>query len=96
MRRMKVSFSCNSFTLFISFFPNFSVSDASYIATRNWLDLLWLAHNRQMSALKSEAIEQLPKLINIENVVSVLVCAHTIGEKKVCVSSFLQTVELFR
>jgi hypothetical protein len=56
------------------------------VEARNWLDLLWLAHNRQMSALKSEAIEQLPKLINIENVVAVLVCAHTIGEKKV--SSF--------
>jgi hypothetical protein len=49
----------------------------------NWLDLLWLAHNRQIDTLKKEAIDQLSKLINIENVVPVLVCAHAIGEKKV-------------
>jgi hypothetical protein len=51
-------------------------------STWNWLDLLWLAHNCKMSDMKNEAIENLSKLINIENVVPVLVCAHTTGEKK--------------
>jgi len=47
----------------------------------SWLDVLWFAHHTENADLKSQAVGNLCELINIENVVSVLVAAHTAGEK---------------
>jgi len=43
--------------------------------------VLWFAHHTENADLKRQAVEKLCELINIENVVSVLVAAHTAGEK---------------
>jgi len=47
----------------------------------NWLDLLWFAHHTNNNDLKDKAAKELESLINIENVVQVMTCAHSCGEK---------------
>jgi len=48
----------------------------------NWLDVLWFGHNTENDKLVNQAVSKLEPLINIENVVPVLVGAHTAGQKE--------------
>lgn len=46
-----------------------------------WLDKLWLAHTIGDATLLADAADELEKLINVENVLPVLFCAHQVGAK---------------
>jgi hypothetical protein len=52
-------------------------------ATWNWLDIMWLAHNRAMTELENKAVVQLSQNINVDNVVQILIGAHHCGAKGV-------------
>jgi len=59
----------------------------------SWLEILWFSHHAKFAQLKSQAVENLKKLLNVENVVSVLVASHATGEKglrSVCVDFIVQ------
>jgi hypothetical protein len=49
--------------------------------TWNWLDIMWLAHNRAMTELENKAVVQLSQNINVDNVVQILIGAHHCGAK---------------
>eukprot|EP01124_Arcella_intermedia_P020208 TRINITY_DN27706_c0_g1_i1.p1 TRINITY_DN27706_c0_g1~~TRINITY_DN27706_c0_g1_i1.p1 ORF type:complete len:555 (-),score=167.44 TRINITY_DN27706_c0_g1_i1:41-1582(-) len=59
----------------------FSDEEAPWITSCSWLDVLWFAHYTENEKLKLKASGTLHNLINIENVLPILVAAHTTGEK---------------
>lgn len=48
----------------------------------NWLDLLWFSNQIEDEALKEKCIEKLKVLLNIENVTTILIGAHSTGAKE--------------
>jgi len=48
----------------------------------SWLDILWFSNQTENKDLQKLAVTKLQKLINCDNVVSILVGAHTAGEKE--------------
>jgi len=69
-------------TEFINEVKEFLTQDSSkWISYCNWLDFLWFAHHINNEELANNAIDQLTKIINVDNVVSVLVTAHTVSAK---------------
>jgi len=68
---------------FIAAAKNLLTQDASkWISYCSWLDLLWFSYHNQNEGLLKTAIDHLCEQINVDNVVSVLISAHTVGAKE--------------
>jgi hypothetical protein len=70
-------------TEFIDETKSFLCQDyTKWISYCNWLDYLWFAFHIENEELLKNAIDQLSNIINVDNVVSVLVSAHTVRAKE--------------
>eukprot|EP01129_Flabellula_baltica_P010408 TRINITY_DN4394_c0_g1_i1.p1 TRINITY_DN4394_c0_g1~~TRINITY_DN4394_c0_g1_i1.p1 ORF type:complete len:824 (-),score=145.73 TRINITY_DN4394_c0_g1_i1:441-2780(-) len=82
----------------IKLLAKYLLSSRESMKSFSWLDIFWFSHNCDLTKLKQQALDKLTEYLNLDNVVSVLVASHHIGEKELrntCVEMMVKNAEYF-